>query len=264
MKHSTGSHDPVLQRIWDMEAVVFDMDGVVTSTAGSHARSWAQTFNDFLKTRQRASGDDLAPFTNADYLTYVDGKPRYDGVRSFLSSRGITLPEGDPEDPPSEETVCGLGNRKNEVFLQTLRRGGAEPYPSTVRLIKQLRERGIAAAVITSSRNGEEVLRSAGVRDLFTVKVDGIDSSRLGLAGKPEPDIFQEAARRLGVHPGRAAVVEDAVSGVEAGRRGGFALVIGVDRADHADELGAHGADIVVSDLEELLTDATSRRDSTP
>lgn len=253
------SRDPVSRRIWDLEAVVFDMDGVVTDTARSHAVSWAEMFNDFLATRPESHGESLQPFTRDDYLTYIDGKPRYDGVRSFLESRGITLPEGSPEDPAEAETVCGLGNRKNEVFLQILRRGGAVPYPSTVQLIERLRKRGIATAVISSSRNAEEVLVSAGVRDLFPVKVDGVDSSELNLAGKPMPDIFLEAARRLGVPARQTAVVEDAVSGVEAGRRGGFGLVIGVDRADHAEALAAGGADVVVADLGELITDDRAR-----
>lgn len=240
-------------RIWDLDAVVFDMDGVITDTAHAHAASWAQVFDEYLEQRSARTGEPFRPFTGEDYLRYVDGKPRYDGVRSFLDSRGITLPEGSPEDPPEEETVCGIGNRKNAHFLRVLSEQGADPYPTTIRLIESLHERGIATAVVTSSRNGEEVLRGAGVRHLFPVKVDGIDSAELGLAGKPMPDIFLEAARRLGVEPGRSAVVEDALSGVEAGRRGGFALVIGVDRADQAAELEARGADLVVADLGELL-----------
>lgn len=255
MTASTGVADEVAQRFWSMDAIVFDMDGVVTSTSRSHAEAWAETFNEFLSSRVHSSEEPQDPFTESDYLTYVDGRPRYDGVRSFLESRGITLPDGNPDDPPNTDTVCGVGNGKNELFLKILREGGAEPYPSTVRLIQQLTIRGIATAVITSSRNGEEVLRSAGVREMFAVKVDGTDCSELGLAGKPMPDIFLEAARRLGVPPQRIAVVEDAVAGVEAGRRGGFGLVIGVDRADHADELSASGADVVVSDLGDLLPD---------
>ena len=198
----------------------------------SHAESWAALFNEYLATRPETQN----PFTEEDYLKYVDGKPRYDGVGSFLESRGIELPEGTPEDPPERETVCGLGNRKN------------------VRLVEELHRRGVPVAVITSSRNACEVLRSAAVDDLFGVKVDGNDSAKLGLAGKPMPDIFLEAARRLGVAPERTAVVEDALSGVEAGRRGEFGLVVRVDRGGQAAELVANGADMVVSDLGELLS----------
>ena len=240
-------------RIWDLDAVVFDMDGVITDTARAHATCWTQIFDDYLEVRMARKGEPFEPFSEDDYLKYVDGKPRYDGVRSFLESRGIVLPEGTPNDSLEAETVCGIGNRKNAAFLTMLQTDGADPYPTTVRLVEALHDRGIATAVITSSRNSEEVLRGAGVRHLFPVKVDGIDSDELGLAGKPMPDIFLEAARRLGVDPSRAAVVEDALSGVEAGRRGGFALVIGVDRAGQAAELRAQGADLVVSDLGELL-----------
>jgi trehalose-phosphatase len=229
------------------------MDGVITDTARAHATCWARTFDEYLEERTDRNGEPFEPFSEDDYLKYVDGKPRYDGVRSFLESRRIDLPEGRPTDPLDAETVCGIGNRKNAAFLTVLQEEGADAYPTTVRLVESLHERGIATAVITSSNNAEEVLRGAGVRDLFPVKVDGLDSSELGLAGKPMPDIFLEAARRLGVDPGRAAVVEDALSGVAAGRSGGFALVIGVDRAGQAAELEAKGADLVVSDLGELL-----------
>ena len=240
-------------RIWDLDAVVFDMDGVITDTARAHATCWARTFDDYLEERAARNGEPFEPFSEDDYLRYVDGMPRYDGVRSFLGSRGIILPEGTANDSVDSETVCGIGNRKNAAFLRVLQEGGADPFPTTVRLVESLHERGIGTAVITSSNNAEEVLRGAGVRHLFRVKVDGVDSAELGLAGKPMPDIFLEAARRLGVDPGRAAVVEDALSGVEAGRRGGFALVIGVDRAGQAAQLEAEGADLVVSDLGQLL-----------
>lgn len=240
--------DP-LSAFWKMSAVVFDMDGVITDTARTHAESWAEMFNEYLSAR----GEVVAPFTEDDYLEYVDGKPRYDGVRSFLESRGIDLPEGSPDDGPDEETVCGLGNRKNELFLEALQHGGADAFASSVRLVEELRDRGVEVAVITSSRNSDEVLASAGVADLFAVKVDGIVSAELSLAGKPEPDIFLEAARRLGVPAEHTAVIEDALAGVEAGRRGGFGVVIGVDRSGNAEELVAGGADLVVSDLGQLM-----------
>ena len=229
------------------------MDGVITDTARAHATCWARTFDEYLEERTATSGEPFEPFSEEDYLKYVDGKPRYDGVRSFLESRGLALPQGTPNDSLDAETVCGIGNRKNAHFLRFLQEDGADPFPTTVRLVEALHNRGIETAIITSSRNSEDVLRGAGVRHLFPVKVDGVDSDELGLAGKPKPDIFLEAARRLGVDPGRAAVVEDALSGVEAGRRGGFALVIGVDRAGQAAGLKAKGADLVVSDLGELL-----------
>ncbi len=240
-------------KLWQMEAVVFDTDGVITDTAGVHSEAWKEMFDEYLEEHSRATGEPFRPFTEEDYLRYVDGKPRYDGVRSFLQSRDITLPEGSSDDPPSAESVRGLGNRKNERFLQVLRDQGAVPYQTTIALIEELHSRDIATAVISSSRNCEAVLEAAGVRSLFAVKVDGIDSAQLGLAGKPDPAIFLEATRRLGIEPGRAVVVEDALSGVEAGRRGGFGLVVGVDRGDQADQLAAHGADVVVSDLGELL-----------
>ncbi|MFP3882998.1 MAG: HAD family hydrolase [Actinomycetota bacterium] len=242
-----------VRRFWSMDAVVFDMDGVITDTARSHAESWETMFNEYLASRSERTGETLQPFTEGDYLEFVDGKPRFDGVRSFLQSRDIELPEGTPDDPPEWETVCGLGNRKNAFFLETLREGGADAYSSTVQLVEELKRRGVAVALITSSRNADEVLEAAGVAGLFAVKVDGNDSAELGLAGKPEPDIFLEAARRLGVSPERAVVVEDATSGVEAGRRGGFGLVVGVDRSGQAEQLAASGADIVVSDLGELM-----------
>jgi beta-phosphoglucomutase family hydrolase len=249
----SGTMVDMRDKLWEMEAVVFDTDGVITDTAGVHSEAWKEMFDEYLEAHARAAGEPFRPFTDEDYLRYVDGKPRYDGVRSFLQSRDISLPEGSSDDPPSAETVRGLGNRKNERFLQVLRDQGAVPYPTTVELIEELHARDIATAVISSSRNCEAVLEAAGVRHLFAVKVDGIDSARLGLAGKPDPDIFLEAARRLDVEPERAVVVEDALSGVEAGRRGGFGLVVGVDRGDQAEQLSSHGADVVVSDLGELL-----------
>ena len=210
----------------------------------------AQLFDEFLAARPERAGAPFRPFDrDHDYLRFVDGKARYDGVRSFLASRGITLREGDP---PEAQTVCGLGNRKNGYFLERLRSDGAEVYPGSLALLFSLRAEGFLVAVISASRNARQVLEAAGVLDLFDAKVDGVDARDLGLPGKPDPALFLEAARRLGVPPNRAPVVEDALAGVEAGRRGGFPLVIGVDRDGHPDELRAAGADLVVSDLAEL------------
>jgi trehalose 6-phosphate phosphatase len=236
-----------------LDAVIFDMDGVVTETAVIHAGAWKQLFDEYLRERAGRTGEPFEPFdADRDYRRYVDGKPRSDGVRDFLASRGIRLPEGTPGDAGDAETVCGLGNRKNGYFLRRLRAGGVRPFPSTVDLVRRLRERGIRTAVISASANMGEVLRSAGALELFDATVGGRDADRLGLPGKPDPSVFLEAARRLGVEPGRAAVVEDALAGVEAGRAGGFAVVVGVDRGGHPDALRAAGADLVVSDLAEL------------
>lgn len=246
----------VVIREGDVDAVVFDMDGVVTDTASVHAAAWKRLFDDYLRERSGRTGEPYTPFDpDRDYRRYVDGKPRYDGVRSFLSSRGITLDEGDPSDPADRETTCGLGNRKNSHFLDRLQSHGARAFPSTVRLAEQLRIRGIRTAVISSSRNMDEVLAAAGVEGLFDERVDGGDADRLGLPGKPHPAVFLEAARRLRVRPDRAVVVEDALAGVAAGRRGGFRLVVGVDRTGHGDALVEHGADVVVRDLAEVRFD---------
>lgn len=233
-----------------IDAFIFDMDGVITDTVPAHAAAWKRLFDAFLRER---GAEPFRPFdADEDYRRYVDGKPRYDGVRSFLASRGIELPEGDPSDPPERETVCGLGNRKNDYFLDHLREHGAEPYPTTIELVRELRARGVRTAAISASRNMSEVLDAAGVGELFEVRVDGTLAEEVGLPGKPDPAVFEEAARRLDVEPSKAAVVEDALAGVEAGRRGGFALVIGVDRTGHADALRSAGADVVVRDLGEL------------
>jgi alpha,alpha-trehalase len=234
------------------DAVIFDLDGVVTDTASVHAAAWKRLFDGFLRERAGSTGEPFRPFTEDDYRRFVDGKPRYDGVRDFLASRGIALPEGDPADEPEEETVCGLGNRKNDLFLAELAAEGPRAFPSTVALVRDLQRRGIRTAVISASRNTAAVLEAAGLGDLFRTRVDGVDAGELGLPGKPDPAVFLEAARRLGVEPARAAVVEDALAGVEAGRRGGFGLVVGVDRTGHPDALREHGADVVVSDLAEL------------
>jgi trehalose-phosphatase len=235
-----------------IDAVIFDMDGVVTDSATVHAAAWARLFDRFLEDRAATSGQEFRSFTVDDYRRFVDGKPRYDGVRSFLASRGITVPEGDASDPPERETVCGLGNRKDGYFLEHLREHGVAPFPSTVALLEGLREAGIRTAVISASRNLGEVLAAGHVEHLFDLRVGGTEAEQLGLAGKPDPAVFLEAARRLGVRPRRAVVVEDALAGVDAGRRGGFALVIGVDRSDHGAELLAAGAGMVVRDLVEV------------
>jgi len=241
------------------DAVIFDMDGVVTRTAHVHAAAWKKMFDTYLEQAGRRSGRQFAPFSvETDYTRYVDGKPRYDGVRDFLRSRGIELPEGQTEDPPEKETVRGLGNRKNRYFRDQLREKGASRYDSTVALIEDLKAAGIKVAIISASKNAREVLESAGVAGLFDARVDGLDAEELGIPGKPEPDVFLAAAGKLGAAPRRAVVVEDARSGVEAGRRGGFGLVIGVDRADQAAELSRF-ADVVVKDLAEVRVGPAGR-----
>jgi alpha,alpha-trehalase len=241
-----------------LDAVIFDLDGVITDTASVHAAAWREMFDRFLTLWAEREGRSQQPFSADDYYLYVDGKPRYDGVESFLESRGISIPLGDPDDFPDADTVCGLGNRKDELFLRQIRSKGVDPLPSSVSLLGRLRDEGRRTAIVSASRNCAEVLRAAGVADLFDTKVDGVDSDELGLAGKPDPAVYLEAARRLAVDPARAAVVEDALAGVEAGRRGRFLLVIGVDRGGHERELREHGADVVVRDLGELRVSATT------
>ena len=237
------------------DAVLFDMDGVITDTASIHAACWKIMFDEFLWKRAVQKAEPFKSFEIAtDYKLYVDGKPRRRGVGDFLESRGIILPEGTPDDPPSAETVCGLGNRKNELVQARLATAGVDAYPGTVALILYLRRLGIKTAVVTSSENCQTVLRAAKVDDLFEARVDGEVLTAHNLAGKPAPDSFLKAAEMLHVSPERAVVVEDAISGVRAGAQGGFGLVIGVARKDNAEELKAEGADVVVKDLAELLT----------
>ena len=236
------------------DAVLFDLDGVLTATVKVHAASWKQMFDDFLAARAAATGEPLPPFDiDVDYKQQVDGKPRFDGVRDFLSSRNIDLPEGGLDDPPERQTVHGLGHRKNLLVNEILARDGVEVYAGSVTLVRQLLADGIKTAVVTSSRNGEAVLAAAGIADLFELRVDGIVAARDNLRGKPAPDTFLAAARLLGVTPARAVVVEDAISGVQAGRAGQFGLVIGVARENNADALAENGAHIVVADLGELV-----------
>ncbi len=236
----------------ELTALIFDMDGVLTETAQIHAEAWKKLFDAYLWERSEKSGETFKPFTMEDYARYVDGKPRYEGAESFLLSRGIRLSFGTPDDPPELETVCGLANRKNAYFNAALEERGAKAYASSLSFVKEAKAKGARVAAITSSKNGHEILRAAGISDLFDAKITGLESAELGLKGKPDPDIFLTAAERLDAEPARAAVFEDALAGVEAARRGGFGLVVGVDRIGQADELKAKGADLVVKDLSEL------------
>jgi beta-phosphoglucomutase family hydrolase len=235
------------------DAVLLDLDGVITDTASIHAACWKQMFDEYLQKRATQRGEAFRPFDPAtDYRLHVDGKPRFDGVRDFLGSRGIRLPEGTPEDLPETDTVGGLGNRKNELVNRVIEDIGVVAYEGSVELIRQLRQRGFKIAVVTSSQNCSAVLRAAKLDALFDIRVDGNTILAEHLAGKPAPDTFLMAAKLLGVEPSRAVVIEDALSGVEAGSNGNFGLVIGVARKGNADELQQHGAHIVVNDLGEL------------
>jgi beta-phosphoglucomutase family hydrolase len=235
------------------DAVLLDLDGVITDTASVHAACWKQMFDEYLQMRATQRGEAFRPFDLAtDYRLYVDGKPRFDGVRDFLTSRGIQLPEGTPNDPPQAETVGGLGNRKNDLVNKIIEDIGVEPYEGSVKLIRQLRQNGFKIAVVTSSQNCEVVLKAAKLDAFFDMRVDGNMILAEHLAGKPAPDTFLKAAALLRVVPSRAVVIEDALSGVEAGSSGNFGLVIGVARKGNAEELRQHGAHLVVNDLGEL------------
>lgn len=242
------------------EAFLFDLDGVVTRTARIHAAAWKRLFDDYLARRASAGGTAFVPFDAIeDYRTYVDGKPRQAGAGSFLAARGISLPAGSPDDGPEADTLNGLGNRKDLYFNEALAHHGVEVFEGAVRFIRQARARRVRTAIVSSSRNCAAVLDAAGLARLFDVRVDGVDLRRLGLPGKPAPDMFLEAARRLDSSAARAAVFEDALVGVEAGRAGRFRLVVGIGRGDHADALRTHGADLVVGDLAELSLEGHAR-----
>lgn len=235
---------------YSFQAVVFDLDGVVTQTARVHFEAWKAMFDEYLRLREKRDKEPFREFTHQDdYLPYVDGKPRYQGVKSFLESRKINIAYGDPQDKPDKETICGLGNRKNIHFREIIKEKGAEVYESTVRFINDLKDAGIEVGVATSSKNCSFILQSSGLGALFKVRVDGVESAKLGLKGKPEADIFVEAAHRLQKSPAESVVVEDAVSGVQAGRNGGFGLVLGVARKNNTADLLANGADVAVEDI---------------
>lgn len=242
------SLDEAAERLLGCRAVLFDLDGVITPTAEIHMHAWARLFTDELLARGVAE-----PYTDADYFTYIDGKPRYDGVRAMLASRGIVLPEGSPSDAPELETVCGLGNRKNSVFTAVLEAEGIAAYPGSLTFLDAVEQAGLQVAVVSSSKNAEVVLRAAGLRERFPVVMDGVVAAHEGIAGKPAPDTYVEAGRLLGCSPAECVVVEDAHSGVEAGRSGDFGLVLGVDRGIGHQALIDAGADVVVDDLGDLV-----------
>jgi beta-phosphoglucomutase family hydrolase len=237
-----------------VDVLLFDLDGVLTQTAKVHAAAWKSMFDDYLRQRAQAGGGQFVPFDAVtDYDEYVDGKPRSDGVRSFLAARGIELPEGSEDDPPDAETVHGLGNRKNELVLRMIHDDGVQPYEGSVRYVRAARDAGLRRAVVSSSANAHAVLAAAGFEGLFDEVIDGVVAEREHLHGKPAPDTYLAGAEALNATPAQAAVFEDALAGVEAGRAGHFGCVVGVDRVGQADALRAHGADVVVRDLAELL-----------
>jgi beta-phosphoglucomutase family hydrolase len=240
-----------------IRACLFDLDGVLTRTAGLHALAWKEMFDAFLRERAEETGSTLEPFDPVrDYHEHVDGKLRYDGVRSFLASRGIDLPEGEAGDTPGADTIVGLGDWKNELVLSLIRRGGVETYPGSLRYVRAVEDAGLRRAVVSASKNCREILLAAGIDELFEEVIDGVVAEREHLSGKPSPDTFLAASHALGVQPSEAVVFEDALAGVEAGRAGRFGFVVGVNRSDQAEALLDHGADVVVSDLAELLEDA--------
>jgi beta-phosphoglucomutase family hydrolase len=236
---------------------LFDLDGVLTQTAKVHAAAWKQMFDEYLRRRAEQTGEGFVAFDErSDYDSYVDGKPRYEGVQSFLASRGIDLPRGNPSDPPDAETVDGLGNRKNELVLKLIHGQGVEPYEGSVRYLHAARDAGLRRAVVSSSTNCRDVLHAAGIEELLEVRMDGVVAEREHLKGKPAPDTYLKAAEMLNAEPKQCAVFEDALAGVESGRAGNFGCVVGVDRVGQAEALKEHGADVVVTDLAELLDKA--------
>jgi beta-phosphoglucomutase family hydrolase len=238
----------------EVQACLFDLDGVVTKTALVHAAAWKQMFDEFLRQHAEQTGTEFVPFDKVrEYDRYVDGKPRLDGTRSFLAARGIELPEGDPDDPPTAQTMYGLSNRKNALVLEMIDKQGVQVYDGSVRYIEAVRAAGLRTAVVSSSANTVQVLQVVGLTGLFDARIDGVVAKERGLAGKPAPDTFLAGAQALGVTAAHATVFEDALAGVEAGRAGHFGLVVGVNRTGQAAELAKHGADVVVDDLEELL-----------
>lgn len=249
----------------NIDAVLFDLDGVITQTATLHTAAWKELFDGYLKVRAIRDNTAFCPFdAEADYRQYVDGKPRYDGVKSFLESRGIFLPFGDPSDESDRETICGIGNKKNLIFHELLNARGVTVFEASVALIHELRARGIKTAIVSSSKNCAAILEKAGLSELFDVRVDGVESARLNLPGKPAPDTFLEAARRLNAAPARAVVVEDAIVGVQAGRNGKFGVVIGVAGEDNRDVLSEHGADVVVADLGAIILHEDDTAEAAP
>lgn len=263
MKQKQVRHNPIgmqksINRLIEdknIRALILDLDGVITQTAKVHAQAWKHMFDDYLAKRGANETKTYQPLDIAtDYRQYIDGIARYDGVRNFLASRGLVLPEGTAADAPRSETVAGLGNLKNHYFQELVRKGGVEAYSDTIAWLKHQRQQGKRTAVISASRNCEAILKAAGIKDLFEVQVDGIKALELGLKGKPAPDVFLEAARQLQTQPFEAAIFEDALAGVEAGKAGGFALVVGIDRTGDAKRLSDHGADIVIDKflLEEI------------
>jgi trehalose 6-phosphate phosphatase len=243
----------------ELDAVLFDMDGVVTDTAGAHALAWKRLFDEYLDERAARIEEAVRPFDiERDYHEYVDGKPRYDGVESFLAARSITLPRGEPDDDPGRETICGLGNRENGYFQEWFRGHQVHAFPGTIAFIQQIKSIGLKVALFSSSHNAVPVLRSAAALDLFDAWVDGDDLAALRMPGKPDPAMLLEAAQRIGVRPDRAAIVEDAIAGVEAGVRGGFRLVIGIDRGHNRAGLLRAGATLVVCDLDEIAVSGSA------
>ncbi|MFH1360640.1 MAG: beta-phosphoglucomutase family hydrolase [Candidatus Omnitrophota bacterium] len=244
----------------ELKAVVFDLDGVITNTAKVHAKAWKQTFDDYLKLREKRDQEPFKEFTiEGDYRTYVDGKPRYKGVRSFLESRGINLAEGDLSDEPGKETVCGLGNTKNGAFRKVLKKDGAEVFQPAVDLLKDLKAKGIHIGVASSSKNCLIILQSVGLESIFETRIDGVVSAEMGLKGKPEPDIFTVAAKNMNCTPDVSIVVEDAVSGVQAGAKGQFGLVLGIARENNEKELKENGADVVVTNFQVVNTETLKK-----